>query len=82
MLELSLYMKKVYFCTLYDAVKCMIPPALNVKSQEYYVLNLSKENLYNSLNEIQRIIIDLIKDTKNEITKETLFNKLNFVHFL
>ena len=78
MLELSLYMKKVYFCTLYDAVKCMIPSALNVKSKEYYILNLDKEKFNNSLNDIQRIIIDLMKNTKSKITKEFLINKLNF----
>ena len=39
MIELAIYLHDYTFCTYYDAVKIMIPPAMNVRTQEKIRLN-------------------------------------------
>ncbi|MDE6539357.1 MAG: hypothetical protein K2K66_04140 [Ruminococcus sp.] len=39
MIELAIYLHDYTFCTYYDAVKVMLPPAMNVRTQEKIRLN-------------------------------------------
>ncbi|MCM1506397.1 MAG: primosomal protein N' [Ruminococcus flavefaciens] len=39
MLELALYLHDNTFCTYYNAVKAMLPPAMNINAKEKFILN-------------------------------------------
>lgn len=47
LLKLALWLRETTFCTYYDAVRTMLPPGLNLKFEEKYVLaeNFSRDGL-------------------------------------
>lgn len=78
LLSLSLYMKKAYFCTFYDAVKCMLPSALNYKIKEYLIFYDScDKSILKNLNLKQLEVIEFIKKNSNYALKEEIIKNFN-----
>lgn len=73
LLKLVGFMKKRYFCTLFDAVKLMYPSGLNCNSQTYYKLvrDINFSELLN-LTETQNNIIKLLASHDGKIKEKEL----------
>lgn len=89
MLELALWMKKRYICTFSDAIKCMLPPGIGIKSTKVvrFIQPNGLEELKHSIesnikkpNNIS-IIIDKLIENGNEYEYEELKNSLNIKSF-
>lgn len=77
LLELSLWMKEHYYCTLYDAAKLMIPTGINFKLKNSYLLadtfnNFDKE----CFTDIEWQIIMLLHSAVKSIPFEQIAEKL------
>lgn len=75
MLNLSICMKNWYFCTLYDAVKCMIPSGLNFKLEHSYILNPEHKNIKFDFDDIQKKILLYLKENGNIVSEKLLNNE-------
>lgn len=89
MLELALWMKKRYICTFSDAVKCMLPPGIGIKSTRIVKCNKPDE-VYNLKQTIKMksneqdnlsLIIDRLIKNGNECEYEELKSSLNIKSF-
>lgn len=79
MLDLAFFMKEHYFCSLYDAVKSMLPVGLNYKFNTLFALSSKEQNFDTSLlSEIENQIISFLKGKRRPIKKEALCSALGF----
>lgn len=74
MLQLAFWMKERTFCTLYDALKTMLPPGLMMRIKPVYRLLSKQEGL--SDDELQ--IVDLLEAVPEGMDKNTLLRSLGF----
>lgn len=73
MISLSLWMKERYYCTLFDAIKSMMPSGISRKLVSYYKLSPSIEYLNElSLTEIENKIVSVLKKEKKFISFKNL----------
>ncbi len=73
-LLLVLWLKEHYFCTLYDAVKLLLPIGINFKIRTEYSLTDGSPNL--SLNEIQKQVIQYLSKKKMPVERSKLLKAL------
>ncbi|CDB24301.1 primosomal protein N [Clostridium sp. CAG:557] len=75
MLELAKFIKKKYFCTIYDAVKLMIPAGMNFKLHEQFKLcDNFNESLVLNCNKMEKNLISYLKNFNGWASKEVLLN--------
>ncbi|MBQ7131018.1 MAG: primosomal protein N' [Oscillospiraceae bacterium] len=56
MLEMALYLSETTFCTIYDATKAVLPPAMRYKKQNEYFIDFNAENInFLGLSELEYI---------------------------
>ncbi len=76
MLKLAEFIKQKYFCTIFDAVKLMLPTGLNFKLYEQYRLcGKIDEALFLGFTQVQKDLILYFQRKKGSISRETLINK-------
>lgn len=76
MLRLSEFIKQKYFCTIFDAVKLMVPTGLSFKLYEQYRLcNEINEELFLDCTPLQKDLILYFQHKRDNIYKETLISK-------
>lgn len=73
LLDLVLWMKKRYFCTLFDAVKLMYPVGLNYDSIALYrIAEIQKDHAIQNLSSKQINILELLKNSKKAVKQSEL----------
>lgn len=72
MIKLAYFMKDRCFCTLYDAIKAMLPAGINYKVKTVYMYNGAFDLSSSVLTSEQRRILDYVKNN-GSVTKEKLF---------
>lgn len=73
LLDLVLWMKKRYFCTLFDAVKLMYPVGLNYDSIALYrIAETQKDHDIQNLSYKQINILELLKNSKKAVKQSEL----------
>lgn len=77
MLELAVWMKEHYFCTLFEAVKLMIPSGINYRLQNSYVLNDSfKDFDRENYSELQWRLIMLLRAASKSVPFQKISGEL------
>lgn len=80
MIELVYFIKEKYFCTLFDAVKIMLPTGLNYKLKNSYLLNENfKDFDRDNYTDIQWNSIMLIKKSAKAVPFETISKELGIL---
>ena len=69
MLRLAVWMKERYFCTLFDALRSMIPPGLYMRVKPSYQIG---DDFSGSLSEEERILCDEVAEHTDGIDLDTL----------
>lgn len=78
MINLANFMKQKYFCTLYDALKLMIPSGMGMKIVNFYALN-SNSCLNGFILSSQEIdIINFLAKTCSDIEEEKIAKKFDY----
>lgn len=72
MLKVAFFMKEHYFCTLYDAVKTMLPAGINYRVTTVYGANPLGDEQTESLDDEQRRIYDYLLLKRKPVKAETL----------
>ncbi len=76
MLKLAEFMKQKYFCTLFDAIKLMIPAGMNFKLQEHFKIANKVENETGIFyDETEKKLISYLQSEPTWFSKEHLLNK-------
>lgn len=76
MLNLAKFIKQKYFCTIFDAVKLMIPAGMNFKLFEQFKLcDGFGDALELNCNKMEKDLISYIKNFSGWVSKEVLLNK-------
>lgn len=76
MLNLAKFMKQKYFCTIFDAVKLVIPSGMNFKLFEQFKLcDGFDEALELNCNKMEKDLISCVKSFNGWVSKEVLLNK-------
>lgn len=74
---LAEYMKAHTFCTVYDAVKCMVPFGINLKIVAQYAPGeRAGEDLGDELDETEKQIVSFVISQKGFISRERIHNAL------
>lgn len=60
MFELVHYLREYTFCTYYDAVKVMIPPAMNIKTMEKFYIN-ENFSLFDTLDKDTKMLFEKLR---------------------
>lgn len=78
MIKLANFMKQKYFCTLYDALKLMIPSGMNMKAVHTYILNdkLCLNDFI--LSDKETDIINVFLENTDPIEEEKIAKKFKF----
>ncbi|MDQ5983597.1 MAG: primosomal protein N' [Eubacteriales bacterium SKADARSKE-1] len=77
MLQLAVYMKDKYYCTLFDAIKCMVPSGSNIKTIDSYYLENNFEISNCNLNEDQKKIINYLKLAEKPVASKKIIKDCN-----
>lgn len=72
MLKVAFFMKEHYFCTLYDAVKTMLPAGINYRVTTVYGANPLGDEQTESLDDEQRRIYDYLLLKRKPVKAEAL----------
>ena len=76
MLGLAKFIKNKYFCTIFDAVKLMIPTGMSFKLYEQFKLcDDFDESLSLNCNKAEKVLISYLKNFSGWVSKEVLLNK-------
>ncbi len=70
MIKLVFWVKSRYFCTLFEAVKLMLPAGISYKIKPEYKLSEDADEI--ELNDEQKRIVSLIKNCKKTVNEEVL----------
>ena len=76
MLRVARFMKEHYFCTLYDAVKTMLPAGINYRVTTVYGVRGDADDL--PLNEDQRRVCDYLRKKRKSVRLEKLMDDFGF----
>ena len=80
MIGLAYKMKRLYYCTLFEAVKSMLPSGLSVRIQDNYEVNNEVLNLkYSELNNQEKTVIDYLKSKEHPISEERILSHIKFL---
>ena len=71
LLETARFMKEHYFCTLYDAVKTMLPAGINYRVTTVYGVRDAEEQ---PLSDEQRRIVDYLRRRRQAVKLETILD--------
>ncbi len=74
MLGLAQFMKEHYFCTLYDAVKTMLPAGINYQLSTVYAARDSKDFEENNLLPEEQRIYDFLFKKRKPVKSDTILN--------
>lgn len=79
MLKLALWLKERTFCTVFDAVKAMLPGGINYKMVLHYTVSgkIDNENIQDLFGD-EKQIIDFLLSKGKYIEREKILNKLGF----
>ena len=69
LIELAVWMKKRYFCTYSQAIKCMLPAGIGIKSLRYITL-INDESV--ELKPNQKILTDLLRENDGSMEADEL----------
>lgn len=69
MLDLAFWIKDRTFCTVYEAVKAMLPAGINYKTTITYSLNTEIVYDSESLNNDEKLIVEYLKSRKNSASE-------------
>jgi len=76
-IDLSFWLKERYFCTLFEAVKLMIPAGMNYKLKNSYVLSEEFKNFdREAYTDIQWRLITLLKGSARAVSLEKIGNEI------
>lgn len=78
MVSLSLWMKERYYCTLFDAIKSMIPSGISRELVSYYKLSLNIRYLNQiNLSEIENKIVSILRKENKFVSFKNLFKEIS-----
>ena len=76
MLKLAIFMKEKYFCTVFDAIKLMIPPGMNFKLyEEFRLCRDLKEKLSLKCDVLLKSLIMYLENAGSWVNKEKLIDE-------
>jgi primosomal protein N' (replication factor Y) len=78
MLKLAYYIKSQTFCSLYNAIRVLLPPGINFKVKNTYSLTESADSMYDSLTKEQKQTVDYMRSVSSAISKDAIYNALGF----
>ncbi len=79
MLSLAGWMKKNYYCTLFDAVRTMLPSGIAFNIKVFYEAESEVEE--DTLNDEERRIFDYLKLRKTQVLREQLMSEFGYEDF-
>ncbi len=77
MLELAKYIRAETFCTMYNAVRVLLPPGINYKIRHEYELTENADSVFDILGEELKPLADYMKSKREPIQKETAYEALD-----
>jgi len=77
MIKLACWMKDKYICTYSDAIKCMVPPGIGVKS--FCIVKLIKQDP--DVGKSQKKLLDILSENNGECELEELKSRANIKGF-
>lgn len=78
MLKLSFFIKEQTFCSLYSAIRVLLPPGINFKVKTTYHLSEVADSVYNGLTAEQKQVIDYMRSVATPIAKAAVYEALGF----
>ncbi len=78
MLKLAAFIREQTFCTWYNAVRVLLPPGINYKVKQEYVLSENADTLADKLQGDLKTLADYMLNLKKPVTKETAYQALDF----
>lgn len=77
MINLALFMKERYYCTIYDCIKAMLPVGINYKLKTTYTINKDYNLGTDFLDEKQKIIYEYLLNKKKSVPVEDIVKDLS-----
>ena len=78
MLKIAFFLKEHYFCTLYEAVKTMLPAGINYRVTTVYGANVLSPSQEDSFDEEKRTIYDYLLSRRKPVKAENLLDVFGF----
>ncbi len=73
MLSLAEFIKERTFCSLYNAIRVLLPPGINYKVRQEYELSESANLVLENLDDEMLKAIDFLKNVGSAVTKESFY---------
>ncbi|QEY34032.1 primosomal protein N' [Caproiciproducens galactitolivorans] len=78
-LQLVSWMKEHYFCTLFDAVKLLLPAGLNLKIRTEYSLAVNSDTLFmEDFSESEKQVIRYLAHARTSVDRDKLLSAMGF----
>lgn len=77
MINLALFMKERYYCTIYDCIKAMLPVGINYKLKTTYTINKDYNPSTDFSDEKQKIIYEYLLNKKKSVPAEDIVRDLS-----
>lgn len=78
MLRMCAFMKDRFFCTLFDAVRAMLPAGINYRLSQTYAVSDALGDAFYDLDDERRRIVSAIRAADNCITREDLMDRMGY----
>lgn len=82
LIKLALYMKEHYFCTIYDAVKTMLPAGINYQLTTLYGANDDSKFSFEELSNEEQQIYNYLFKKRKAVKKESLLEDFGYENSL
>lgn len=77
MINLALFMKERYYCTIYDCIKAMLPVGINYKFRTTYTINKDYDFSENFSNKKQKMIYEYLLNRRKPVASEDIIKDLS-----
>lgn len=77
MIKLAEYIKEQTFCTLYNAVRVLLPPGINYRVKQLFELSTDAEIRFDKLNATELSVAEYMRTVGSPVAKETAFSALS-----
>ena len=78
MLRLAEFIREYTFCTWYNAIRVLLPPGINYKIKNDYVLSENAASFAEGLKDESKQLYDYMKALNKPVSKETAYKALGF----
>jgi primosomal protein N' len=74
MLKLAAFIREQTFCTWYNAIRVLLPPGINYKVREEYVISELYDSVKDTLGSALLQVAEYINDYSSPVTKEKIYS--------